>query len=240
MSYPRILPYGDAAILVEYGDSIDRDLNARVMALDALVGDLEIAGVLETMPSFRSLLIRFDPLVTDHEAVKQTVLPHAQKTKADAKTGVYWKLPVCYDAEFALDLDEVAERTGLAIGEIIRLHSEIELHVYMIGFLPGHPYLGDLPDVLNIPRRSNPRTRVPRGSVAIAIGMSVIYPVESPGGWSIIGRTPVPLFSFESKSPSLFGPGDRIEIVSVDKVEFKRIETAITAGEWTATSEMRG
>ncbi|MGI9355503.1 MAG: 5-oxoprolinase subunit PxpB [Rhizobiaceae bacterium] len=240
MPYPRILPYGDAAILVEYGDTIDRDLNARVMALDAVIDDLALDGVLETMPSFRSLMIRFDPMVTDHAILENAVMPHAHKVKASAKTGRHWKLPVCYDAAIAPDLDEVAERTGLTTGEITRLHSETELHVYMIGFLPGHPYLGDLPDVLNIPRRSNPRTRVPRGSVAIAIGMSVIYPVESPGGWSIIGRTPVPLFSFDSQNPSLFAPGDRIDVAPVDKAEFDRIETAIAAGKWTANREMRG
>jgi len=239
MSYPRILPYGDATILVEYGDTIDRDLNARVMALDAVIGNLSLDGVLETMPSFRSLMIRFDPLVTDHEALEKTVMQYAREAKADAKTGRHWRLPVCYDAEYALDLKEVAERTSLTTEEIVRLHSETELHVYMVGFLPGHPYLGDLPEVLNIPRRSNPRAHVPRGSVAIAIGMSVIYPVESPGGWSIIGRTPVPLFSFESENPSLFAPGDRIEIAPVERNEFSRIEAAFASGEWTADREMR-
>jgi len=240
MSYPRILPYGDAAILVEYGDTIDRDLNARVMALDAVVGDLSLDGVLETMPSFRSLMIRFDPLVTDQNALEEAVMPHARRAMADAKTGRRWKLPVCYDSEFALDLEEVAQNTRLTADEIIRLHSKTELHVYMIGFLPGHPYLGDLPEALNIPRRSNPRTKVPRGSVAIAIGMSVIYPVESPGGWSIIGRTPVRLFSFESENPSLFAPGDRIAIESISKGEFERIEAAIAAGDWDTDKEMRG
>ena len=134
----------------------------------------------------------------------------------------------------------MAEKTGQTAEEVVRLHSETELHVYMIGFLPGHPYLGDLPDVLNIPRRANPRTKVPRGSIGIAIGMSVIYPVESPGGWSIVGRTPVPLFSFESESPSLFAPGDRIAVAPVDKAELERIESAIAAGDWNTDKEMRG
>lgn len=240
MTYPRILPYGDGAILVEYGDRIDRDLNARVMALDVTVNAMEIDGVLETMPSFRSLMIRFDPLTTDHAVLTETVMPQVLAAEAGARTGRSWSLPVCYDTDFALDLEEVAQRTGLTCDEVIRLHAETELHVYMIGFLPGHPYLGDLPDVLNIPRRANPRTRVPRGSIGIAIGMSVIYPVESPGGWSIIGRTPVPLFSFSSQNPSLFAPGDRIRIAQISKAEFDRIETAISAGDWNPDSEMRG
>ncbi len=240
MTYPRILPYGDGAVLVEYGDTIDRDLNARVMALDATISALDIDGLLETMPSFRSLMIRFDPLVTDHAALDSQVMPHALAAEPSARTGRLWTLPVCYDADFALDLDEVADQTDLTSQEVVRLHAETELHVYMIGFLPGHPYLGDLPDVLNIPRRANPRTKVPRGSIGIAIGMSVIYPVESPGGWSIIGRTPVPLFSFASDNPSLFAPGDRIRIAPVSKAEYGRIEAAISAGDWDPDSEMRG
>ena len=237
IKYPRIIPYGDAAVLVEFGDVVDRQLNSLVIALDRQLAEKDIPGVQETMPAFRSLMIRFDPLVTDHVALEQALTPYLDGKSVDYSGGSKWHLPVCYHPEVGLDLDAIAKSCGLPLESASELHCQEVQHVYMIGFLPGHPYLGDLPAELNLSRREEPRLQVPRGSVGIANGLSVIYPVDCPGGWNIIGRTPVPLFSFASDTPSLLAPGDDVRFEPISISELARIEQAVAAGEWTASRE---
>lgn len=235
---PRILPGGDAALVVEFGDAVDPALNTQVLALDARVATAAIPGVLETVPSFRSLLVLFDPLVTDGESVAsalRTVL--SESGAASTAPARRWRLPCCYDGDLAPDLDAVAEATGLAPAGVIERHAETEFRVYMVGFLPGAPYLGDLPPELALPRLSEPRIRVPAGSVAIAMGLSVVYPVESPGGWRLIGRTPAPLFAIDDDPPALLAPGDRLRFDPVSRAEYDQLLAAATAGDWRPEAE---
>jgi inhibitor of KinA len=206
----RLLGSGDTALVVEFGDTVDRELNARVLALDAAIAQAGIAGVVETVPTFRSLMVHYDPRTTSAAALREAIRPLLDREGGARARRRVWTIPVCYEGGCAPDLDEVAERTGRSREEVVALHAEPVYRVYMLGFLPGFPYLGDLPEPLRLPRRENPRTRVPAGSVAIAISLSAVYPVESPGGWHLIGNTPVTFFDLGRDPPALLAPGDGV------------------------------
>ena len=232
----RILDAGDAALTIEFGSIIDPALLAEVNALDAAVLRRkqagELPGVIETMPTFRSLTVFFDPLVTDRDAVLAALQPLIAAAEHGSTTdGRHWRLPVCYEGEAAPDLAEVAGAIGIGEDEVVALHSGAEYLVYMIGFLPGFPFMGDLPAPLRLPRRAQPRVRVPAGSVAIATGLTAIYPWESPGGWHLLGRCPVPLFDARRTSPSLLAAGDRVRFVPVSAQECHAIEAGLASAE---------
>jgi inhibitor of KinA len=227
----RMLSSGDTALVVEFGDRIDRTLNDRVLALRARVDAAAIAGVVETVPTFRSLMVHYDPLrITAGEltAAVEEMLEGAVELE---RAGRLWRIPVCYETELAPDLADVAERTRLSTSEVVRLHTGTRYHVYMVGFLPGYPYMGDLPQALQLPRRADPRVRVPPGSVAIATALSAIYPYECPGGWHLIGTTPIRIFDPKLDPPALFAPGDAVEFQPVDRAEFDRLRAAAANGE---------
>ncbi|MEL6767356.1 MAG: 5-oxoprolinase subunit PxpB [Pseudomonadota bacterium] len=242
MPEPRYLPFGDAALIVEFGREKDRALSAAVLALDAALAAAPPEGVVETAPSFRSLLVQFDPLVTDgprlEAAIREVVGSGLSATEGAA---THWRLPACYEGEYAPDLDDVAARAGMTPSAVVDLHAGIAHHVYMIGFLPGAPYMGDLPAAIDFPRRSDPRTKVPAGSVAIAVGLTVIYPVTSPGGWHLIGRTPVTLFDQTAggAAPALLRPGDAVSFVPTPPDRYAEIARAAEAGDWQPESSPR-
>lgn len=226
----RFLLSGDTAVVAEFGDRIDRALNQRVLRLNAAVRARPIRGVVETLPTFRSLMVHYDPLVTKSAEVI-SALRHIMDDRASSPGPVtLWRIPACYEGQHAPDLEDVARRARLAPEEVIRLHSTTRYQVYMIGFSPGFPYMGDVPEALALPRRTDPRVRVPAGSIAIAAGMTAIYPVESPGGWHLIGATPVRLFDPSWPQPALLAPGDNACFEPVDSREFDRIRAAIAAG----------
>ena len=232
----RILDAGDAALTIEFGSIIDPALLAEVNALDAAVLRRKQAGklpgVIETMPTFRSLTVFFDPLATDRDTLLGALQPLIDAAEHGTPVdGRHWRLPVCYEGEAAPDLAEVAGAIGIGEDEVVALHSGTEYLVYMIGFLPGFPFMGDLPAPLRLPRRAQPRVRVPAGSVAIATGLTAIYPWESPGGWHLLGRCPVPLFDARRTSPSLLAAGDRVRFVPVSAEECRAIEAGLASAE---------
>ena len=246
----RLLDAGDAAFTVEFGDAVDPALLAAVQALDRAIAREQAAGrlpgVIETMPTFRSLTVFFDPLVTGRGAVTRALRPVLDAVDHAAPVeGRHWRLPVCYEGEAAPDLAATAAAVGATAEEVVDLHSRTEYRVYMLGFLPGFPFMGDLPAPLHLPRRTQPRVRVPAGSVAIAGGLTAIYPCESPGGWHLIGRCPVPLFDARRDSPSLLAVGDRVQFETVSTDELRRLEAALQAGEidpvrWRADASVEG
>lgn len=232
----RLLDAGDGAVTVEFGDRIAPDLVARVgafgKAVDAARDRGELPGVIETMPTFRSLTVLYDPLRGSRaqiDPVLRTLLGQAD----DRQTlrGRRWKLPVCYGGEFGADLDEVAAACGLSAEAVAQLHAQAEFCVFMIGFMPGFPFMGGLPPALSVPRRREPRLRVPAGSVAITGGLTAIYPWQSPGGWQLIGRCPVPLFDVAAAAPSLLAPGDTVRFDPLPAPRYAELEAAIRGGE---------
>lgn len=233
----RFLSVGDRALAVEFGDSIDRGLSRRVLRLDRAIRAERLPGVVETVPSFRSLLVHYDPIVTSGAELEAAIVPlldHDDDTGIAARR---WRIPVCYEGEHAPDLAEVARLTRLDPAEIVALHSGTRWHVYMLGFLPGFPYLGDLPAELALPRRADPRVRVPAGSVSIATTLTAIYPYESPGGWHLIGATPIRFFDPARTPPALLAPGDRVMFEPIGADAFAALREAVEAGRHVPQSE---
>ena len=235
----RFLACGDAALCVEFGDSIDRRVSALVLAFAHRVEGAAIAGVVELVPTFRSLLIHYDPSVLRRSELKATLAPLLAGLQPAAGSSRLWRLPACYDASLAPDLAEVARRTGLAPQEVAARHSAVTYHVYMVGFLPGYPYMGDLPPELALPRRENPRTSVPAGSIAIATTQTAVYALESPGGWHLIGRTPVPLWDLRREPPVILGPGDEVVFQPISLGEYEAVSAQAATGQFQLRPEMR-
>ncbi len=226
----RFLACGDTALAVEFGHHIDRSVSESVLALDGALARRRIEGIVETVPTFRSLMIHYEPLTVTPESLTDLVLELIAEPSGHAQSRRKWTVPACYEREFAPDLDDVASITGLSPARVVELHSAMEFHVYMIGFLPGYPYMGDLPEPLRLPRRKEPRLRLPPGSIAIATAMTAIYPVESPGGWHLIGRSPIRLFDAEWERPSLLAPGDKVRFEAISASAFEDLLHEVVAG----------
>lgn len=219
----HFLPSGDTALTVQFGEAVDRDVSIAVVNTAARIDRAALSGVVEIVPTFRSLLIHYDPLVTSADTLISEVSTLIEHDTADQAPGRRWRIPACYDGDLAPDIDEVAERAGLSRTQVIDHHASQPYHVYMLGFLPGYPYMGDLPQSLHLPRRQTPRVRVPAGSVAITMGLTAVYPYESPGGWHLIGRTPIPFFDLRQDPPALLRPGDTLSFNPVTREIYDRV-----------------
>lgn len=220
-SHVRFLPAGDTALVVEFGDRIDRRLSERVIGLADRIREERPTGVVETVATFRSLLVRYDPHATTGAALSASIEALVEAGESSTRQGRLFVIPVCYDRICAPDLDDVAERTGRSAEDVVRLHTGRDYHVYSIGFLPGYAYMGDVAPEIVLPRRAEPRVRVPPGSVAIAAGMTGVYPVESPGGWHLIGATAVRFFDPGWPEPSLLAPGDTVRFRPISMAEYQ-------------------
>ena len=223
---PRFLPCGDAAISVELGDVVDRRISAKVVRLHRHLRARPLPGVVETLPAFRSLLVHFDPRQTDPAALQGMLTAIVAEMSDEPLSSRRWAIPVCYDPAFGLDIAEVANLTGMTPAQAVECQSSAIYYVYMLGFLPGYAYLGDTPEPLRLPRRKSPRTRVPAGSLAIATAFAAIYPFESPGGWHILGRTPVSFFDANAEEPALLAPGDEIRFEPIDLEAYEALDKA--------------
>jgi KipI family sensor histidine kinase inhibitor len=213
---PIFKTMGDRALLVEVGDKIAADINEGVRAL--LYGLLakNIHGIFDLVPGYRSLMVTFDPLRLDRKALQSIIVDFwERKDQMTLPESREYEIPVVYGGAHGPDLDWVAAYHHLSVETVVELHSAAKYRVYMIGFTPGYPYMGELPGELNTPRRDTPRTHVPRGSVGIAQRQTGIYPVASPGGWQIIGWTPVKLFDAETDPPSRLQMGDWVRFKPV-------------------------
>ncbi|GAB4457301.1 MAG: 5-oxoprolinase subunit PxpB [Anaerolineales bacterium] len=211
---PRLLPLGDSAMLVQWGNDMDFEVNQRVHALANLIEASPLHGVIETVPAYATLLVHYDPLVVSFTQVRDFLREKlTQAQAAAARRPQRIEIPVRYGGEHGIDLEAVARHLRLRVEEVIRLHSGKLYTVFMMGFTPGFAYLGKLDDALVMPRLETPRTRVPAGTVAIAGWQTGIYPLDSPGGWRLIGWTPLTLFDPRSDSPFLFAPGDQVKFV---------------------------
>jgi inhibitor of KinA len=228
---PRFLPCGDLALSVELGDDINREVNARVLALEYLIQQRGLSGVTETVPSYRSLLVYYDPLVVGWDALTKSL--HA--LWRDARPEVLppartVEVPCCYGADLGFELEAVAEKIGLSPDEVARLHVDADYYVYFVGFTPGLPYMTGMPESLYIPRLVQPRLKTPPGSVSIGGIQCCIYSVESPGGFWVLGRTPLRLYDPQSADPILLRAGDHVRFTMITRAEYDAIAAAVADG----------
>lgn len=227
---PRLLALGDGALTLEFGEHIDPALNAKVIAARDALAAMKLEGISDVVPTWRSLTVHFDPLRLDRERFGQQLLQCALAETQESALATRWQLPVVFGDEFGPDLAAVAQATGRSAVEIIEALCATELRVFLIGFLPGFPYLGELPDWLRLPRLATPRAAVPANSLAIAGAQAAIYPWQSPGGWHLLGRTPVRLFDVDNVDrPALLAPGDSVRLTPIGRDEFERLAAAVAA-----------
>lgn len=228
---PRILTCGDGAISVEFGEAIDPELNGRVLALDEIMRNAPPVGVIETVPTYRSLMVHFDPVTTDYDALERFLLNSAHALQVSAMARRRWKVPVVYGGAFGIDLEDFAAQHGLTVEGVITRHVDAVYRVYMIGFMPGFAYLGGLDPALATPRRTHPRAKIPSGSIIVGGAQAGISSVECPSGWHLLGRTPV-LSYLPTRDPIfLFEAGDEIVFERIDAVRWDDLERAAIAGE---------
>jgi inhibitor of KinA len=227
---PRLLPCGDRALSVELGDEISREVNARVLALDYLIRQQGLPGITETVPSFRALLVYYDPFLVDYEQLAVALRELASRARPEVLPPArIVELPCCYGDELGFELEAAAAKLDLMADEVVRLHAGAEYYVDFVGFTPGLPYLSGMPERLFIPRLETPRVKTPPGSVSIGGMQCCIYSVESPGGFWVLGRTPVRLYDPAAPDPILLRAGDHVRFRSIDRAEFDTIAAAVAA-----------
>ena len=218
--------FGRSAILVEWPANISQEIIQDIISFERQVK--EIDSILETIIAYNSLLIRYqNPIIDKELTISQLKKIYAASSYLIKQDQFLWQIPVCYDVSFGIDLEEIANKKKCSVAEIIRLHTEGDYLVYFIGFQPGFLYLGGLHQTLHVSRKSNPRLRVDKGSVAIGGIQTVIYPQNSSGGWNIIGKSPLNFFDINASEPCFAKPGDRIQFVAVDLYTFYQIEKEV-------------
>ncbi|MEA1830550.1 5-oxoprolinase subunit PxpB [Methylobacterium durans] len=230
----RILPCGDTALTVEFGDTIDPALNAAVLALEARVLAAGLPGLVETVPTYRSLTLHIDPLETDPAAVEAAVRDLARGALPVPARRRLWRVPVVYGGEHGIDLDAVAESHGISPRVVVERHAAPEYRVVMLGFLPGYAYLAGLDPGLALSRRPNPRPVTPAGTISIGGAQALVASIAAPSGWHLLGRTPVRSFAPSRDPVFLFEPGDAIRFVPTDPGRWEALDRAAAAGDMVA------
>ena len=231
----RYLSCGDTAFSVEFGNEISPQINGQVMALHAAIGqaraDGGLSGLVETVPSMRALMVCYDPMSTTRRELEPQIDALIARGLATDAASRKVRIPCCYDdPDFAPDLAEVAERTKKTPEQVIAAHLGSAFKVYVLGFMPGLAYIAGLEPSLYLPRRAQPRVRLPRSTVAIAMDMTTIYPFESPGGWHLIGRTPLWMFDKRREQPVFLAPGDSLTFERISRAQYDAIAQKVEAG----------
>jgi len=220
-SYPRVLPAGDTALTVEFGDAIEPEIHDRVLTFSRRVAALDIPGILDIVPTYRSATVYVDPMKVGIETLTERLAAMTTNSEdRESSGGRNVEIPVLYGEDVGPDLPDVAAFARLSITDVITLHSSMEYRCYMLGFSPGFPYLGRVPDAIAMPRLSDPRSQVAAGSVGIAGHQTGVYPQTSPGGWRVIGRTPLRIYDPARPQPFLIAPGDRVRFVPISRKQF--------------------
>lgn len=228
MEQPEILRSGDCALVAEFGKEIDEHTNALVHALDRVVREKGIFGVRECVPTFRSLTVLFDPMLISGDRLEKKLLRLCKTLSAETQTQkTVVEVPVLYNGE---DLQDVADYAKLSAEEVVRLHAGRDYRIYMLGFLPGFVYLGGMDERIFCPRLTTPRTKIHAGAVGIGGEQTGIYPLPSPGGWRLIGTTPVRPYDASRTPPVLFSAGEYIRFVPIDEPAFDEIQKQVNAG----------
>lgn len=238
----RMLTAGEQGLVIEFGSVIDAAVNQRVHCAARAI-NAELSELLtEVVPTYRSLAVYFDPLLIRRSELIERIEALLQALPESEEQGAarIVKIPVCYGGEFGPDLEFVAAHNGLAAEEVISIHASTPYLVYMLGFTPGFPYLGGMSERIATPRLATPRTKIPAGSVGIAGNQTGFYPIESPGGWQLIGRTPLKAFRPEAAQPFLFAAGDYLQFSPVSALEYAQIEQEVQRGAYVLQWTMKG
>ncbi len=229
----KIVAAGDSSLLIEFGNEINEEINRKITTIVQLMRDQQIEGVVDVIPAFCSLLINYDPRIVSFEKMQRRM--HAL-VKMDLKGGAgrkrIFEIPVCYGGEYGPDIGTIASHGGLTEKEVIEIHSSRDYLIYMLGFLPGFCYLGGLDERIHTPRLANPRVKINAGSVGIGGSQTGIYPLDSPGGWQLMGMTPVKTYDPSREVPILLEAGDYIRFVPVDEAEYRQIKDLVERGEY--------
>jgi KipI family sensor histidine kinase inhibitor len=228
---PRLLPSGDSAITVEFSKHIDDAANQRVLALDRALSEAPIDGITETVPTYRSLLVHYDPCRIDFDALGAKLIARAQVPASVTAKPRRWRIPVAYGGENGIDLEDVAKARGITPDEIVARHIAGDYRVAMIGFTPGWSYLSGLEPFLHMPRRQNPRLLTPAGTISIGGVQTGIQCLAGPSGWHLLGRTPVRTYQLHREPIFLLEPGDRISFYAIDAKTFAEQDRAAEAGD---------
>ena len=232
----KLLVAGEQGMVVDFGNEISAEINERVQCLAQVLTELNIVGVTEIVPTYRSVMLYFDPILisrSEMAAIIEQCLLHSNGEIEDKPAKNIVRIPVCYGGVFGPDMDYVIRHTGLAENEVIQIHTSKPYLVYMLGFTPGFPYLGNLPEPLVVPRLSKLRTKIPEGSVGIAGSQTGFYTVQSAGGWRVIGRTPIKAFIPEAANPFMLVAGNYIQFESVTVDDFFSIREEVEDGRYT-------
>ncbi|OCX66254.1 allophanate hydrolase [Thioclava sp. SK-1] len=232
MRFPySFLPSGDQTLTVEFGTAIDPQINDRVIALAADLADYPIAGVTEITPTYRSLLLRYDPHNIRGAALERALATRIAGLGDVAAAGREWRVPICYGGAVGQDLQDLADMKGMPVQQVIDLHLSAQYRVYMIGFAPGFAYLGGLPQPLHTPRLAKPRQLIPEGAVGIGGQQANINSVAGPSGWRFIGWTPVKLFDPKRAQPFLLAAGDRLRFAQITADEGAQLAARAANGD---------
>ena len=233
MQDTKILTAGDSSVLIQFGNTIDPEINYRISATVQMMRQQHIIGVTDIIPAFCSLLINYDPRVISCAEIKERMEGILKmEIKAGAKRKKVYEIPVCYGGAYGPDIQNIADHAGLSVEEVIDIHTSRDYLIYMLGFLPGFTYLGGLDERIHTPRLANPRIKIAAGSVGIGGSQTGIYPMDSPGGWQLMGMTPVKTYDPEREVPILVEAGDYIRFVRVNEEEYKRIKELVDRGEY--------
>jgi inhibitor of KinA len=235
MQKVRMLDAGEQGLVVEFGNEIDPVLNARVRRLARIVATQMADRILEVVPTYRSLMVYFDPLIISRRALQENIagyLGDLDSVTVANDTARVITIPVSYGGEFGPDLEFVATHNAITEDEVVAIHTSTPYLVYMLGFTPGFPYLGGMSERISAPRLDVPRVRIPVGSVGIAGKQTGIYPIESPGGWRLIGRTPLPVFDPLAENPFLFAAGDYLLFSAIQADEYGALKEQIDSGNY--------
>lgn len=232
----KIVTAGDSSVLIEFPQEISPRINAKISATVRLLKSQQTQGVIDIIPAFCSLLINYDPRVISYGEMKKRLEDILKiEVKAGEESKRVYEIPVCYGGDFGPDIENIAANAGLSVEEVIKIHTSCDYLIYMLGFLPGFCYLGGLDERIHTPRLANPRLKIPAGSVGIGGSQTGIYPLDSPGGWQLMGMTPVKTYDPDREIPILVQAGEYIRFVPISEEEFYRIKEQVELGEYQVT-----
>lgn len=227
----KYLTAGDRALAMEFGNSISEEINNKIRSMAVAIESQNVAGVVELVPTYRSLMIHYDPLVIEFQQLVDTLKELESNLKnIQLPAPEVIEIPTLYGGEYGPDIENVAKHNDLSVEEVIEIHTSKEYLIYMLGFTPGFPYLGGMDPRIATPRLATPRTKISGGSVGIAASQTGVYPIDSPGGWQLIGRTPLALYDPQRETPILLKAGNYIVFRSIDEGEYHEIKKAAEQG----------